>query len=1056
MDIQFILDPFACAVYIVDYINKADRGMSRLLREALDEAKKGNKSVKDSLRIVSNVFLNSSEISAQEAIYVLTGLPLSRASEAAMYINTSLPQERVHILKSYLDLQSLEPDSSDIFQKGIIDYYSKRPLSLENISLSHFVAYYTYSKKTHSASSIETLNDSSQAINYSQAVEEVEAEGNWIPLQDNLGYIRKRTKTRVIRFRRYSYIDDPDNFYREQIMLYIPWRSEEEELLNPNINIKDIFDEYKERIKAESKQFNKLGDAEMFETLLTEIRNVELINEEEDLQGRGVNVDVFEGFEFETQTVDIAEELIPGGNPGPQLCGDPSTFIAQPPVLSHDDFLILTRKLNDAQRDTLFHIYQHFSITSPHPLYLFISGGAGVGKSILIKAIYQCLTLLFNREAGSNPDELKILLTAFTGKAAFGIGGQTIHSALGLPVSQAGNILPELSPSVANTLATKLAKLRLIVIDEISMLGSRTFHQINRRLQQIFHSSTFFSGISVIVVGDFRQLPPVGDNWVFQANSRNPLAEIAGTPLWDLFVLTELKEIMRQRDDVAFATALNNMASGCMSPEDVNLIEGRCFSKSSLPDTCKGAVHLFSSNREVDGHNSKILSNMTTEGAISRAVDRVSGEANPAMKEKALNTVAKLPTSQTYGLPNAITLKITAKYMMTVNINTSDGLVNGTTGVLTAIDFAVNPTTGERRPLRIWICFDDVNIGKLKRIQSSTSLTRYQTRLKNNWTPIEPVTYTVKRYKSSNLQVRRSQFPVVPAEAVTIHKSQGSTLEKVVVHLKPNILRSMLYVACSRATSSKGLFIVTETFRPPRPPSEHDSVVTEMRKLKLNPLIPIYRFLREPRSSCQIMFHNVQSLRKHLQDVVTDPQTMACDIYLAVETWSCLQDLFNMNNFEEIVRTNGPKQYSANPGFGVSAMIKHNLEYSNPRSYSEISGTEHCEAVSFEVNNVKIVALYRSCKCPNSVAVGFISNLLSHNSSCIIFGDFNEDYLSNSNTAVFKLLNDAGYHSMLQPLPTTRGGTQIDNIFSNFPCVVGIYNSFLVITVLCGPVFSVP
>ncbi|CAG5042961.1 unnamed protein product [Parnassius apollo] len=114
------------------------------------------------------------------------------------------------------------------------------------------------------ASSIETLNDSSQAIDYSQAVEEVEAEGNWAPLQDNLEYIRKRTKTRIIRFRWYSYIDYPDNFYREQIMLYIPWRSEEEELLNPNINIKDIFDEYKERIKAESKQFNKLGDADFF------------------------------------------------------------------------------------------------------------------------------------------------------------------------------------------------------------------------------------------------------------------------------------------------------------------------------------------------------------------------------------------------------------------------------------------------------------------------------------------------------------------------------------------------------------------------------------------------------------------------------------------------------------------------------------------------------------------------------------------------------------------------------------------------------------------------
>lgn len=263
-------------------------------------------------------------------------------------------------------------------------------------------------------------------------------------------------------------------------MLYIPWRDEESELLNPNVNIKDIFDECKDSIKAESEQFNKLGDAEMFERLLIEIRNAEIIDEEVDVHGRGVNEDAFEGYEFETQIGDVEEDLIPGGNPGPQFCGDLSTFIAQPPQLSEDDFLTLVRKLNNAQRDTLLHIKQHFSSTSPSPFYLFISGGAGVGKSVLIKSIYQYLNLLFNREPGSNPDELKILLSAFTGKAAFGIGGQTIHSALGLPVSQAGSILPELSPSVANTLATKLAKLRLIIIDEISMLGSRTFHQINR------------------------------------------------------------------------------------------------------------------------------------------------------------------------------------------------------------------------------------------------------------------------------------------------------------------------------------------------------------------------------------------------------------------------------------------------------------------------------------------------------------------------------------------------------------------------------------------------
>lgn len=191
MDIQFILDPFACAVYIVDYINKADRGMSRLLREALDEAKKGNKSIKESLRSVSNVFLNSSEISTQEAIYVLAGLPLSRCSEAEMYINTSLPQERVHILKSHTELQGLPSDSCEIFQKGAIDYYSKRPLLLENISLSHFVAYHTFSKNRNSVRSENSFNDYSETVDNSQPVDEVE--GNCLSLQDNLGYIRKRT-----------------------------------------------------------------------------------------------------------------------------------------------------------------------------------------------------------------------------------------------------------------------------------------------------------------------------------------------------------------------------------------------------------------------------------------------------------------------------------------------------------------------------------------------------------------------------------------------------------------------------------------------------------------------------------------------------------------------------------------------------------------------------------------------------------------------------------------------------------------------------------------------
>lgn len=109
----------------------------------------------------------------------------------------------------------------------------------------------------------------------------------------------------------------------------------------------------------------------------------------------------------------------------------------------------------------------------------------------------------FNRITGPNPDDIKILLCAYTGKAAFGIGGQTVHSAFNLPISQYRHTMPELSATTANTLACKLSSVKLIVIDEISMLGSRTLNQINRRLQQLFHSNIPFAGISIITVGDF-------------------------------------------------------------------------------------------------------------------------------------------------------------------------------------------------------------------------------------------------------------------------------------------------------------------------------------------------------------------------------------------------------------------------------------------------------------------------------------------------------------------------------------------------------------------------
>ena len=71
MDIQFVLDPYACAVYILSYITKGQRGMSKLLRKACEEAKEGNKDIVNKVRHIGNKFLNAVEISAQEAVYLV-------------------------------------------------------------------------------------------------------------------------------------------------------------------------------------------------------------------------------------------------------------------------------------------------------------------------------------------------------------------------------------------------------------------------------------------------------------------------------------------------------------------------------------------------------------------------------------------------------------------------------------------------------------------------------------------------------------------------------------------------------------------------------------------------------------------------------------------------------------------------------------------------------------------------------------------------------------------------------------------------------------------------
>ena len=120
------------------------------------------------------------------------------------------------------------------------------------------------------------------------------------------------------------------------------------------------------------------------------------------------------------------------------------------------------------------------------PFHIFLTGGAGVGKSHLIKTIFISISKLLSFKGG-DPEEPRILILAPTGKAAINIDGTTIHTALGINV---GHKLYPLNDRQGGTLRNKLSEIKFIIIDEISMVSSVLFYQVHQRLNEIFGVST--------------------------------------------------------------------------------------------------------------------------------------------------------------------------------------------------------------------------------------------------------------------------------------------------------------------------------------------------------------------------------------------------------------------------------------------------------------------------------------------------------------------------------------------------------------------------------------
>ena len=139
---------------------------------------------------------------------------------------------------------------------------------------------------------------------------------------------------------------------------------------------------------------------------------------------------------------------------------------------------------------------------------MFLSGPGGVGKSHVICMIHSDTIKFLKLSGAFEPDEIVVLLSAPTSVAAFNINGMTLHFVFLLGIRGSSSFL---SSDRLNTLRTKLSGLQLLIVDEISMVGSNMLLEIHKRLCQVkgVPANVPFGGVSVLAVGDLYHLPPV-------------------------------------------------------------------------------------------------------------------------------------------------------------------------------------------------------------------------------------------------------------------------------------------------------------------------------------------------------------------------------------------------------------------------------------------------------------------------------------------------------------------------------------------------------------------
>ena len=965
-DIQYVLDAYACAMYIVSYINKSAKGMSRLMAEACKEARKGNKSLKESVRHIGNKFLNAVEVSAQEAAYLILQLHMSTKSRKCEFVPTAPHTERTFLLKSKRELEAMPKNSTDIEADNVIKRYARRPEALDDFCLADFISKVVSVSKilpnsdSQVATETQTQFNSQEDNDQDENDEKENVQGD----RENISKLRYsvtvgnhrvvlRAKPKILRYVNYNQKVDSENYYREQIMLFFPWRNEEKDLLKHHKTYQDHFKTICHRIQLKKIEYDPNSELLKEVELATETQTIDIFDDIcpniESIEAKDSEKEPLTSTKYEFYNPEIRSHAFYDLGPDiGALSYEGNDIEIVQTRLPEKDNLDLLSKLNRKQREIFTHIV-HSIVNKPQDqLCVFITGGAGVGKSVLIRTLYQTLHRLCCSECGENPEDTRILLCAYTGLAAYNIKGLTLHKAFSIEPNKKLKYKP-LSDEKRNTLKTKYRYLTIVIIDEVSMVGSDMLSYLYSRLQEIKGNREPFGGVHVLLVGDLFQLRPVGDSWIF-ANSSGNYSPLAANLWQTFFKMFELTEIMRQKDDTPFAEILNRIREGRQTEKDICVLKSRSVSsKTADYQGLRNELHLFPCNAAVDAHNKDIYERVKSQKAEIKCSDTVLGEDSKAVKAQISAQLIGKKSNDTGNLSEVLKVAVGLCYDTTHNISVHDGICNGTPCILRKIHYLdkSNPI-----PSCLWVEFPESSIGKETRRENAHYYSRYP-EISKDWTPI----WTVKRtFLFRRKAVVRQQFPLKASSGKTIHKAQGQTKSAVVIDMTSGSRPHQHYVAFSRVTSLQGLYLLNGLSGQIKVDKD---VVKEMERLRRDAYIMLsYQPVSTYKCDLTVVFQNVQSLRLHLPVIQNDASFTDADVICMAETRLQQSDRdtdYSIKGFLQMIRSDQNETMSGvRPPNGLAMYVKSCHKIVS----SEALSTNQFESLAVNVLNIRSNSIY--------------------------------------------------------------------------------------------------